>query len=205
MPATAEQAMPDRLERQADESLDAWRDRMMRQFRLPSVSAALAEVEYPYIEQVSPLLSERILSVVRALPDASRTGKDLFRQVVDDVDIDLPFASKRTGQSMRRVLSGRDFDTALRRELTKTYVEEALGGPVARAVRAELPGRRGLGRLASRLGLQGLGHTLPDLFTRAGRARLRLPRLNGHVLAFRALIAPRMHEGLSNGGLGFPD
>ncbi|MBM7069231.1 hypothetical protein [Actibacterium sp. 188UL27-1] len=201
--ATAGQVLSQELGRQPDETLQTWRDRLMHHFRLSSVTAALADVKYPYLEQISPLLSEKILTVVRTLPDNARANKALFRQIVAEFDVDIPVASKGTGQSLRRLLRQPEFHTYLRQQLAQPYVETALGADLTKAILSEFRAGKGFGRLLSLWGLQGMVYSALDLFSAQGRARLRSPRLDGHILAFRAIVVAKMHRNLSNDDFSF--
>lgn len=86
---------PGALKRQANESLSLWRDRLYHCYRIPSVLAALTDLKLPYVEVANPLLSRRIIHIVRMLPDELRTDKRLFKDIVTAWSPPIPFAKAK--------------------------------------------------------------------------------------------------------------
>lgn len=89
------QRYPDELLRHPEESLDTWRDRLYREFRLPYVLTGLHDLIQPYMDVVDPLLHDDFIGFVKKLPDHLRTGKTLYiryaRSLMND---NVPLAIK---------------------------------------------------------------------------------------------------------------
>lgn len=80
------QVRPKYLERQSGESLEIWRDRVNAQYEMPFVFSALNDVKLPYVEIIQPLLSRKIVECVRMFPNELRTGKALFKKIVENME-----------------------------------------------------------------------------------------------------------------------
>lgn len=72
------QEFPGYLDRMPDESLPAWRDRLYRCFRIPSILTGLHDVESSYMEVFNPLLHDSLIRFCIRLPDEFRTNKKLY-------------------------------------------------------------------------------------------------------------------------------
>jgi hypothetical protein len=90
--ATMFQERPVDLEQKHEESREQWRDRVNAEFENPYVFAALSDLKLSYVEIIQPLLSRRIVELVRLLPDDLRTGKCLFKRIVRNMSPHLEFA-----------------------------------------------------------------------------------------------------------------
>ena len=88
------QSIPDWLHKKDGETLSVWRDRIYHQYRIPTILAALNEIKAAYVEVINPLLSRIIIERVRTLPDALRTEKKLFKQIITRLSPAIPFAEK---------------------------------------------------------------------------------------------------------------
>lgn len=88
------QERPGWLERRANESIEAWRDRLNLEFEFPYVFAPLNDLKLAYVEVIHPLISRPIIWQVRKMPDHLRTDKHLFKQIVDSASIDVPIARR---------------------------------------------------------------------------------------------------------------
>ena len=63
----ASQELPQHLNQNKWETLNAWRDRLYHEYRLPTILSALSDLKFAYVEQINPLLSKIILQQVRQL------------------------------------------------------------------------------------------------------------------------------------------
>lgn len=88
------QQFPDFCSRKMNETIEAWRDRLYRQFRIPYVLSSLHDLIHPFVEVCNPLLHEYIVSYSRDLPDALRTNKKIYSKFVAGLISDIPFAKK---------------------------------------------------------------------------------------------------------------
>ncbi len=99
--------LPEGFTRTHGETLASWRDRMYHMYRIPTLLAALSDIKLPYVELINPLLSRRVLTAVRSIPDALRTNKVLFKQIAAPSERSLPYATAnaiaRPGDVLARV------------------------------------------------------------------------------------------------------
>jgi hypothetical protein len=131
-------AFPEELRQSPDETLEAWRDRLYHRFRLPVVLAALTEHKSAYFDVINPLLSRRALEVTRSLPDALRTDKALFREVVRQVGPDIDFAGRDGAPIRLENMRHAEVVRAMREALASETAERVFGAPLARWARAEI-------------------------------------------------------------------
>ena len=118
------QELPQELQRQTEESLSSWRDRIYHQFRLPTVLSALSDLKLGYVEQTTPLLSYEILNIVRTLPDNLRTEKKLFKAIVDSLKPKVEYANKGANADPGQILKHPEVVTLMQKELKKEDVKE---------------------------------------------------------------------------------
>ncbi len=194
-----DQKFPDDLERK-DESLLGWRDRLYLTYRIPTFIAAMADIKFSYMEQISPLLSRRIMDRTWELPDRLRVYKGLYIEMVNAVAPDLPYADKDK-------LAPESLEDILRKGPIVELMLGTLHGDHARSLfspefltwieRGITPGD------SSRSSNTGsLKKKLKKLIPKSIRERLLgsgavKPSVDGNLLAFRVYILIRMHQILS--------
>ncbi|ELY42656.1 asparagine synthetase B family protein [Natronorubrum bangense] len=124
------QRLPDHLDRMENEHLGDWRDRLYHDVRIPTTLAALNGLKSPYVELSNPLLSARIISCVRQQPVELRDDKNLFKQYVDSISPDVPYATRSANPSLSSVLSTPEavayLDSELERAATSTELPQEL-------------------------------------------------------------------------------
>ena len=109
--------LPDTLRKRDNENVAAWRDRLYHQFHIPTVLAGLSDLKLSYVELITPLLSKKVISVVRTLPDQLRTDKRLFRDIVDSYGAGVPYA--KYGSNM-------DIESIFKQEHVVTEIKNVL-------------------------------------------------------------------------------
>ena len=194
-----EQRLPERLRRGRGESLSTWRDRLYQEFRVPTMLAGLTDVKTAYVEVGNPLLARSVLACVRALPDALRTEKCLWREIVCAQLPELALATHVAIPSLAEVLADPRVQDTLLAELTSERSAAVLSPLLRARCCAAL---RAAGR---ELGPARRQSRSRPVFLRAVPARLRAAvhtwrvghaGLDPLVLAFRAFVAVRMHAQL---------
>jgi hypothetical protein len=191
-----DQPLPERLERGRDETLATWRDRLYQQFRLPTLLAGLTDLKTAYVEVGNPLLARSVLECVRRLPDALRTEKQLWRDLVGALLPDVALATRVAIPSLT--------DFVADRRVLMILIDE-LASERAASVFAPLLRARFCAALRTALGAPEAARReswhRPAL-SRAVPARLRAvvrnwrvtrPAIEPLVLAFRAFVATRMY------------
>ncbi|MBU8869995.1 MAG: hypothetical protein KOO60_03860 [Gemmatimonadales bacterium] len=191
------QDFPESLQQKQD-SLSAWRDRLYHTYRLPTLLAALSEIKFSYVEQINPLLSRRILKKVRELPDRLRTDKSLFRQLVDAVSPDVPYADKEANSSPENILRkgpvvelvldtlGSDYSRTL---FSPEFLEFIMDGMVVEGP----AGHKKSSPLKSRI-KRLVPAAIKNFLRDSGVSSFRL---DPNKLAFRVYIIIRMHKMMS--------
>jgi hypothetical protein len=101
--------LPPAFGRHSGETLAAWRDRLYHQFRIPVILAALNDLKCGHVEIVNPLLSRRVVSLVRRMPDELRTDKRLFQELVISLSPSIPLASKPAIASPKDIMGSAAF------------------------------------------------------------------------------------------------
>lgn len=191
------QKLPEEFEKGEAESLDAWRDRLYHAYRIPSILAALSDIKFSYIEQINPLLSKTILKVVRSIPDALRTDKNLFKEFVVAIGPEIPFASKGANANPKNILKLEHTVALLKSEISTDYARRLFGAGFVKYI---LDGIKKDGT-KSKSKKQRLQEFLGLFLSRFIKNRRRqAPHLqlmvDGHVLAFRVYIILKMHQTL---------
>lgn len=120
-----EQEIPKVLQKGKDERLATWRDRIYNIYRVPFIQSAIADLKYPYVEQITPFLSREIVVNVRELPDKLRTDKKLFREIVREIDSGFPFSEPDLEGSFKKVLLyNENFVKLIKNELSSNYARQ---------------------------------------------------------------------------------
>jgi hypothetical protein len=190
----ADQQLPPALARRPDETLAAWRDRMYLEFRVPAMLAALTDLKTPYIDVTCPLLTNRVLTVVRQLPDPLRTNKRLWRAVVASRTARAPYAQRPAVKSLNDFLGDQAMLDLMLAELDSGHARNMLGPVLCRRLSSDISGiLRGAAEGRRRTRLRSLlPRVVPDPVRFAARQWLRRPRrLHPAVLAFRAFLVSR--------------
>jgi hypothetical protein len=198
------QAWPGRLEREAGESLDTWRDRLYQEFRIPVVLAALAELKCSYIEVVTPFLSRTIVSLVRTMPDSLRTDKRLFKKIVISDSPDIPYARYSAIASPGGVFKSREVVGLFSDTLSSSYYRglfsndlvDYIVGKMRVATDAKVKDKLTLREIAKQL--------LPKRIKGLLKNTVVKPQLDHNLLAFRTYLGGKMCRMLADDAGAFP-
>jgi hypothetical protein len=189
-----EQPLPEGLERGNGETLATWRDRLYQQFRLPTLLAGLTDLKTAYVEVANPLLSRSVLECVRRLPDAMRTEKQLWRDVVRAQLPDVALATRVAIPSLTDCVADRRMATVLLDELTSERAASVFAPLLRARFCAALRAALGTTRAARRDNWHpALARAVPERVRAVVRNwRAARPTIEPLVLAFRAFVATRM-------------
>ena len=196
------QEFPGWMER-AGESLLAWRDRLYLTYRVPVFVAAMSDVKFSYMEQMTPLFSRRILDRTRELPDRLRLDKGMYRRIVDSVCPDIPYADHAglAPASLGEILREGDVVHLLREAIRSEGAAELLGREFLSWIESGISsGPEKKAKMGGSLG------KLKKMVPKSIRARLlssglAKPATDGNILAFRVYIILRMHKILKEDSL----
>ncbi|MCX6262900.1 MAG: hypothetical protein NTY95_19030, partial [Bacteroidia bacterium] len=76
-----------------------------------------------YVEQINPLLSKKILQQVRQLPDHLRTGKVLFKKIVNSLSPAINYATSPSGAIPDEILKQQQIVNLIRNELSSDFAK----------------------------------------------------------------------------------
>jgi hypothetical protein len=192
-----EQRVPLDLDRAPGETLATWRDRLYQHFRIPAVLAGLTDLKAAYVEVANPLLARSVLDCVRELPDVLRNDKRLWREHVQSLLPDVPFASRTAVPSTEDFVTDRQVLTLMLDELQGNDAADqfprSLRHKICTAINAALrashtPRRQPWIK-------QRLTRAIPEGIRAAARSWLSVkPAMNPLVFAFRSFLASRMNS-----------
>ncbi len=190
------QVLPGNLERKANESLAAWRDRLYHEFRIPVFLAALSDLKCAYVELINPFLSRSIIEQVRKMPDHLRTGKSLFKKIVRSLNPNIGFARYPAIASQGNVLRTKEAVNLISHELKTDHARGLLPDGFVQYLLERIRVSDGLRhrRRSLRERIQAL---IPAGIRNMLRRTFFKPRIDHNLLAFRAYIICRMNRILS--------
>jgi len=188
------QQFPQDLIKGEKESLNAWRDRLYHTYRIPTIIAALSDIKYSYVEQITPWLSKSILSVVRAVPDHLRTNKILFREIVTAIGPNIPFADKSAVADSEEILNHKSFVDLLKNEINSNYANKLLGKNFVQFILDGII--EGTHKPISKKHIlkKRISLLLPNSVKNFLRKTVLSPHMDGNVLAFRVFIILKMNR-----------
>jgi len=115
-----------------------WRDRLKLTYRSARVQSALTAVKTPYVEEINPFLSRRIIETVGTLPDELRTDKRLYTEYVRERSADVPVATRSANPDTERLLGSEASKDFLRGQLNTDHARSVLGDGLIAYVLNEL-------------------------------------------------------------------
>ena len=187
------QIWPRRLERQPPETLEAWRDRLYHEYRIPVVLAALSDLKTRYVEVVNPFLSRRVVELVREMPDELREERRLFVRIVDNMGPRIRFAKLKATSGREDAASGHAYRELFHDELSSAEAAGILPAAFCRhlldGLHPRRPGGNRLGRAKA-----AIKRALPVSFQNALRPWLPAPRVPLYTFALRAVLTCRMNR-----------
>jgi hypothetical protein len=193
------QELPQHLKQREGETLSAWRDRLFHEYTLPTEFSALSDLKLSYVEQINPLLSRTILLQVRQMPDHLRTGKALFKKIVNSLSPEIDYATKPSSASQQDIMTQERFVNLLKIELNsvtaKRLFSEEFLGTVLNNLKSK--GQKEVVKGSSFSLRSSTGKIVPRVLKEAFRNKVILPGLDYNILAFRMLLIIKMNRVLS--------
>ena len=189
------QQLPEWMHRRPNETLPTWTDRLYHGYRLPMMIAALSDLKFPYVEQMTPLLSRQILTQIRTVPDELRAGKPLVKSIVNAVSPDIPHSTSdgalSTADLLRQPAIVAFFAEQLRSEAAQStlpadFLVFVLGGMQT----AQPTGGNGVsgGKQVLKSLLKAVKKRIPSSVKDSLKQSVAQPSVDGNVLALRAYI-----------------
>jgi len=188
------QNIPEYLQKANNESLSTWKDRIFQLYRIPYIQSSLADLKYPYIEQINPFLSRKIIYFTRKMPDKFREDKKLFKEIMKEYDIDIPYSKRDSNASLKEVLHELTWVNLIKSELTSPYAQNIFPKEFLESVLNNIKIRRN--GTKKKTFSQQIKQMIPNKYKRLFFQRNVKLNLDENLLAFRMLIIIRMHKKL---------
>jgi len=192
------QDLPAELRRRKDETLSAWRDRLYHAYRLPTILAALSDIKYSYVEIINPLLARSILHRVRELPDSLRTRKALFKEIVDSIGPNLPYATEDANENLNSLLGKKQIVELVRNKIQSEEAKRIFSRDFLEHVLRCIRDEDASSKESTKKAWRNIKSLVPRSVKNWIRDRVAKPSLDGNALAFRVFLIIRMHELLSS-------
>lgn len=192
-----DQRIPLHLQKRSGESLLTWRDRLYHEHRIPVYLAALSDLKLSYVEQMNPLLSRKILTVFRCLPDHLRTDKSLFKRIVTKIGPKVEIATEGANASPENILRQRRVVEVLRSEIDSERTRALVPSGLIMKVMQNLQINDGPAMRHRHSFRSKFKELVPSFARDFLRGKGVAPSLDFNVLAFRIYLISRMNSVLS--------
>jgi hypothetical protein len=127
----ADEDWPERLQPQPGEEFEPYRDRMSHEGYIPTALAPLTGIKCRYLEVVNPLLSRRIVDLVRTFPDELRMYGRAFSEIVDRESRSIPHARFTSTPAASAYLADEAIIRAVVAELTSAAIGSVMSEEAA--------------------------------------------------------------------------
>ncbi len=186
------QELPADLQKKSNESLATWRDRLIQEYRLPVIQAALTDLKLPYVEQFDPLLSREIIEQVRSLPDHLRNNKSLFQEIVKSLNPGIEYASKNATQDQKNIFTQKEFVELFKQELSTENAKSIFPNGFLEEITRNLKddSKAHIFTLASIKKV--ISKNLPNKLKKTIYRKIGTQSLDYNILAFRLTIISKM-------------
>jgi len=191
------QERPSWLERNEEEGLEDWRERVSAEFEFPAIFAALNDIKLPYVEIVNPLLSHSIVRRIRRLPPPLRTDKTLFLRILKSMGPPIPFARHRAVALTTDYLDSPEAVEFIMDEVTSQHGRSLLPEELIRFIVQNMAAAEKPGKKKTSLARRTLRRMVPQNVRKWRKSRLLKRNLDLNLLGFRACLICRMTEILS--------
>ncbi len=188
------QFYPEEFIKYQNETLESWRDRLYREFRLPYVLTALHDLVQPYMEVINPLLHDDLISFSKQLPDNFRTNKHLYSKHVTSLIPDIPIARKASIPEASSILKSARIVGLLLDELSSQDCRNLLGSKFINWNQQNLKVNDNLVNVTNKGYGLWLKAYIPWQLKKLLRRDLIKYKADFNQLAFRAVISTRMQR-----------
>ena len=192
-----DQRIPSHLQRRSGESLSNWRDRLYHEHRIPVYLAALSDLKLSYLEQMNPLLSRKILTVFRRLPEHLRTDKSLFKKIVGRIGPNVEIANAGADPLPEDILRQRGFVEILQSEIDSERARSLVPSGLIMQVIQNLQTSDGLATRHRHSFRSNFKELVPSFAKEILRKKGVVPSLDFNVLAFRIYLISQMNGVMS--------
>ena len=195
----APQELPERLQPKKEETLDTWRDRAYRQYRVPIILSSLSDLKLPFGEIMCPLFSRKIVEIARQLPDHLRNQKTLYRKITGSLGPPVPYSTRGATPKPQWVVTQDSIKRLMVEELSSIRAGSLFPAGFADHVLQEMETGRGAYAAPSAVGplRAAIRQLVPKQTRRTVRETVSLPGVDPHRVAFRVYLVSRMNAVLN--------
>jgi hypothetical protein len=190
------QQLPPELIKREQETISTWRDRLHHSYKLPIVMAALSDIKLSYVEQINPLLSKAILNTTKSFPDNLRTDKTLFKEVINAIGPNIPFAKMDGSAKQKDILRYKPFVDLLKCEISSDYAHQLFGAKFVKYICDGIMEVKPITKTRKQKVLRLISSILPPFIKNILPKNIVRPNVDSYILAFRVLILIKMHKTL---------
>ncbi len=185
-----EPKLPEEFIQQGGESFEVYRDRLYQMYLVPVFLSALSDLKQPYLEQVSPFLSRRIVEFVREMPDHLRTEKYAFKKIVKSLKFSTPMAKEPAIESIKNIFQNEEMVDLIKRELSLSEIAKTIFPP---DFRNEILAKLEKKQLTDSKSVKAhIKRWIPKSWKKRILKKTFSPKLNYNVVAFRMFLICRM-------------
>lgn len=173
------------------ESFEAYRDRLYHSYLVPTFLSALGDLKQPYVEQINPLLSRRIVFATRQLPDHLRTNKKIFKAYVQSYKPKLKYASEPAIQPLKDIFREKEMVDLVKKELSSDLATAIFKKEFLEKVNSSLE-KRSEENSSNRNLLRKLKGFIPKKIKRQLLKTTSQNKLDFNLVGFRMFLILRM-------------
>ncbi|SDS25387.1 hypothetical protein [Christiangramia echinicola] len=184
---------PEQLKQKSTESTDAWRDRLYQQYLIPIFLSALEDIKQPYLEQINPLLSRRIIHFVRELPDHLRTEKKIFKNYVNHFKPSFKYARAPAIESKVEIFRDKSMVKLITTELESNTANLIFSEKFIKTVLSQIQMKSGENNKSGSL-ISNLKSLIPKEIKKRILKELFTAKIDMNKVAFRMFLIVRMYK-----------
>lgn len=188
------QELPDWVQRQEGEHLIDWREKMAQILEMPNFLAALNDLKLPYVEVINPLLTKRIVSVIRGLPYDLIEDKILYKRIVNNLGPNISYAKYNAIASPKNILRKKNVVQEIQRELKTEFARSVIPVEFINYVLDKIEAREKDTAPKGPTLKRKIGKKMPRKLKSLLRHTVVKPMMNFHLLAFRCYVLSAMNR-----------
>lgn len=190
-----EQNIPAKFKRRDGETLDSWNSRLRLNNNLQTVIASLTFLKLGYVEQVSPLLSKKIIKLFIQMPDDLRRRKSFYKDFVEQLSPPIPFSDRDSVPLNRTVLEEPRYAEFLKNSLLSTNREQPFSVQFLEEVAAGIKFSQAPSKIKiTKHIIKTLQIYTPFFIKRMIRSHFKPKTLHPNLLAFRVYMIIKMNQ-----------
>lgn len=178
--------VPKNFSRRKKESIEKWRDRLYRNYRLPFILSGLHDLMLPFVEVINPLLHAKCILWAMRQSDKDRTEKKKYKGYVKNLSLRTKIATIPSIPESNEILTKPELVNEIKNTLKSHESRGILGNELVEYL-VDNMNLKNPNKLESSL-VRRLKNLLPFFIKKLLRTYLKNYQLGSNRLAFRAYI-----------------